>query len=105
MRRGACCGEKAVLVTVFVERPTRRRVSSNHHPNKIHHPITQAVIRNRGGGRGYDRKAELLRYSHCLRESARSTSTTPLHRPAAVASSQAISGSQGFLHLAVTTCL
>ncbi|OVA19813.1 hypothetical protein BVC80_1687g39 [Macleaya cordata] len=97
MPKGGCCTEKAVLVTVYVERPTIRRRNSpirkNHHHCRQyqlhhHHTIKRTVIvrrkinnggAGRGGGGGYDRRAELLHYSHRLRESARSATSTPVH--------------------------
>ncbi|KAK9274432.1 hypothetical protein L1049_021679 [Liquidambar formosana] len=79
------CREKVVLVTVYVERP-RRRLSSNHHHHHHHHhhlylPVKQEVKQHKHGvaGRGSDRRADLLRYSQHLRESARpAASSTPL---------------------------
>ncbi|OMO96286.1 hypothetical protein CCACVL1_05011 [Corchorus capsularis] len=67
---------KAVVVTVYVERQ-RRKVSSNHrnrHQHYLHHTIKQELVQhNHGGGagKGYNRRAELLHYSRRLRESAR----------------------------------
>ncbi|KAI3974125.1 hypothetical protein MKX01_031583 [Papaver californicum] len=111
-----CCTTKAVLVTVYVVKPTIARRNSSpqyrffqHRSNRqlFHnnrHRIKQAAIHHQlhhhpnnksisgggggaaagskgqggGGGNGYDRKAELLRYSHRLRESAKSTASTPV---------------------------
>ncbi|KAJ0104681.1 hypothetical protein Patl1_18358 [Pistacia atlantica] len=84
------CREKAVLITVYVEKPRRRRVLSNqhhhhHHHHYLHHINNREVIR--GSGKGYNRKAELLRYSQSLRESVRpaasssSSSSTTLLLP------------------------
>ncbi|KAI3968408.1 hypothetical protein MKW92_017273 [Papaver armeniacum] len=112
MQKGAagCCTTKAVLVTVYVVRPTIARRNSSpqrrlfHNRNRqlfqdrhrikqaaIHHQLHHypnnksisggAVARRKGqggGGNGYDRKAELLKYSHRLRESAKSTASTPV---------------------------
>ncbi|XP_057977238.1 uncharacterized protein LOC131164226 [Malania oleifera] len=62
-----CCREKVVVVSVYVEKERRRWVSSTHHRR-----------RDGGGGcRGYNRRAELLDYSHSLRESARCAASTP----------------------------
>ncbi|XWS38656.1 hypothetical protein CRYUN_Cryun19dG0149600 [Craigia yunnanensis] len=70
-KMATCCKEKAVLVTVYREKP-RKRTSSNHqHRHYLHHTIKQA-------GKGYNRRAELLHYSQRLRESAGSAASTPL---------------------------
>ncbi|KAF8379191.1 hypothetical protein HHK36_028620 [Tetracentron sinense] len=73
---GVCYMEKGVLVTVYVERPRRRRVSSNNND-----PFKQRLRQYRKGivaGRGFDRRAELLHYSHSLRLSARLAASTPI---------------------------
>ncbi|XWS49175.1 hypothetical protein CRYUN_Cryun13aG0141300 [Craigia yunnanensis] len=83
-KRATCCKDKAVLITVYVEKP-RMRASSNHqnhhhHQHYLHHTIKKELIQHKHGGadRGYNRRAELLHYSQRLRESARSSSSTPL---------------------------
>ncbi|KAL4602314.1 hypothetical protein ACB092_10G044200 [Castanea dentata] len=82
------CKEKAVLVTVYVERPRKRKVSTNHrqhhhHNHYLHHTTKRGVTQvNHGahgpGNKGYDRRAQLLQYSKHLRESSQSATTTPL---------------------------
>ncbi|KAJ0047916.1 hypothetical protein Pint_15758 [Pistacia integerrima] len=78
------CREKAVLITVYVEKPRRRRVLSNQHHHHHHHHHHYLL---RGSGKGYNRRAELLRYSQSLRESVRpaasssSSSSTTLLLP------------------------
>ncbi|XVF13486.1 hypothetical protein REPUB_Repub08aG0211800 [Reevesia pubescens] len=69
-KTATCSKEKAVLVTVYVEKQ-RRRAPSNHH-YQLHHTIKQAA------GKGYNRRAELLHYSQRLRDSARSAASTHL---------------------------
>ncbi|GLT91141.1 hypothetical protein SLE2022_090440 [Rubroshorea leprosula] len=61
-----CC-EKAVLVTVYVEKP-RRRILHHH----LHHTIRKEVIQQERGvtGEGCNRRAELLHYCQRLRLSA-----------------------------------
>ncbi|KAG4134882.1 hypothetical protein ERO13_D08G183000v2 [Gossypium hirsutum] len=70
--------QKAVFVTVYVEKP-RRRASLKHIPS-LHQIINQELIQhNHGGaGKGYNRRAELLHYSRRLRESARSSASRAL---------------------------
>ncbi|KAK9144713.1 hypothetical protein Sjap_004616 [Stephania japonica] len=80
-------GEKVVYVTVYVERQRtakrRRRVlsSQDNNRNQPYHPITLTQVDGRpgggGGSRGYNRRADLLRYSQELRESAQSSKSTP----------------------------
>ncbi|KAK4557706.1 hypothetical protein RGQ29_007462 [Quercus rubra] len=81
-----CRKEKAVLVTVYVERP-RKKASTNHHHHHHHHhylhhttkrEVTQVNHGASGPGKGYDRRAQLLQYSKRLRESSRSATITPL---------------------------
>ncbi|XP_022718384.1 uncharacterized protein LOC111276796 isoform X2 [Durio zibethinus] len=80
-KMATCC--KAVLVTVYVEKPRMRAFSkqSHHHRHHyLHHTIQKEIIQHKHGGaagKGYNRKAELLHYSQRLRESARSASSTP----------------------------
>lgn len=78
------CKEKVVLVSVYVERPRKRRVSSNnrhhHHHQYVHHSIKQEVTLNKHGdvaGKGYNRRAELLLYSQRLRQSGPSPESSP----------------------------
>ncbi|GMY29899.1 Protein lingerer like [Fagus crenata] len=75
-----CCKEKAVLVTVYVERPKKRKVSTNHHHHYLHRTTKQEVTQFSpcASGKGYDRRAQLLQYSQHLRESSRSATITPL---------------------------
>nr|KJB22011.1 hypothetical protein B456_004G192100 [Gossypium raimondii] len=70
--------QKAVFVTVYVEKP-RRRASLKHSPS-LHQIINQELIQhNHGGaGKGYNRRAELLHYSRRLRESAQSSASRAL---------------------------
>ncbi|KAI3953017.1 hypothetical protein MKX01_028709 [Papaver californicum] len=69
----------------------RHRIKQAAIHHQLHHPNNKsirigggvAVSKGQGGGggggaNGYDRKAELLRYSHRLRESAKSTTSTPV---------------------------
>ncbi|XP_062146058.1 uncharacterized protein LOC133854046 [Alnus glutinosa] len=85
-----CCKEKAVLVTVYVERPRiKRKVSQNHHHHHHHHHHhlrqtikRELILHNQGpSGKGYDRRAQLLQYSQHLRESARSETRPPQPSP------------------------
>ncbi|KAI4327193.1 hypothetical protein L6164_019683 [Bauhinia variegata] len=76
-----CCKDKVVLVRVYVEKPRKKRESSNHHHHHHHYHFHQTFRREvvQGtAGKGYDRKAELLRYSQRLRQSARSAPSIPL---------------------------
>ncbi|KAM6557348.1 hypothetical protein CsatB_004367 [Cannabis sativa] len=68
----------AVIVTRYVEKP--RRIVANHHHHHhhhhhhVHHTIKRAVIHCGHGAKGkrfINRRAELLQYSHRLRQSAR----------------------------------
>ncbi|KAK9121044.1 hypothetical protein Syun_018661 [Stephania yunnanensis] len=79
-------GEKVVFVTVYVERQRtakRRRIlsSQDNNHNQPYHPITLTPVDGRqdsgDSSRGYNRRAELLRYSQRLRESAQSSKSTP----------------------------
>ncbi|KAJ6714920.1 hypothetical protein OIU85_026427 [Salix viminalis] len=84
------CRGEAVIVSVYAERPGKRRVSSSssnshrhrrhHHHHHVHHVIKQEVNLNKNGdsGKGYSRRAELLHYSQRLRESALSATSAPL---------------------------
>ncbi|KAK4262530.1 hypothetical protein QN277_028079 [Acacia crassicarpa] len=68
-----CRKGKAVLVRVYVEKPRKMTVPSNHvhhHHHVFHH---NGYLRQ-----GYDRKAELLRYSQFLRNSVRKEPSTTL---------------------------
>ncbi|KAL4587968.1 hypothetical protein LXL04_000845 [Taraxacum kok-saghyz] len=67
---GTCYREKHVHVAVYVEKPIKRRPSKNNNKNHHHRIRQQKIIGN------YNRRAELLRYSHHLRESAKSTKTS-----------------------------
>ncbi|KAF9689747.1 hypothetical protein SADUNF_Sadunf01G0124400 [Salix dunnii] len=77
---------EAVIVSVYEERPGKRRVLSSlpppnsHHHHYVHHVIKQEVTLNKNGdsGKGYSRRAELLHYSQRLRDKPRfSRSTSP----------------------------
>ncbi|KAB2070714.1 hypothetical protein ES319_A08G173600v1 [Gossypium barbadense] len=72
------CEQKAVFVTVYVEKPRRR--ASLKHSHSIHQIINQELIQHKhgGAGKGYNRRAELLHYSRRLRESARSSASRAL---------------------------
>ncbi|KAJ8622391.1 hypothetical protein MRB53_030920 [Persea americana] len=76
--KGVCCGEKAVLVSVYVERP-RRELKTNPSRKRHQHHVRGRVITGGKVGGGYDRRAHLLHYSQQLREAARvqSPSSTP----------------------------
>nr|DAD47632.1 TPA_asm: hypothetical protein HUJ06_017569 [Nelumbo nucifera] len=84
-----CFGEKVVLVIVYVEKPTRRKATASasaslSHNHQLHHSIKQGFTCGKSAspaGRGYNRRAELLHYSRCLRESAPPVSSTPVHPP------------------------
>lgn len=73
-----CCGEKAVLVSVYVERP-RRELRTNPSRKRHQHHVRGKVINGGRVGGGYDRRAHLLHYSQQLREAARiqSPASTP----------------------------
>ncbi|KAL9368872.1 hypothetical protein Peur_040071 [Populus x canadensis] len=76
------CRGKAVIVSVYEERPGKRRVSSSsnsHHHHYVHHVIKQEVTLHKNGDsrKGYSRRAELLHYSRRLRESALSATSSP----------------------------
>ncbi|KAI4303283.1 hypothetical protein MLD38_038932 [Melastoma candidum] len=74
--KGTWCRQKAVLVLVYEEMPRGcRRINHHGPPSK-----NWAVLHRRRShsGKGYSRKAELLKYSQRLRESARSGTPTPL---------------------------
>ncbi|KAM7272470.1 hypothetical protein ACFE04_027133 [Oxalis oulophora] len=60
--------DKTVFVTIYVEKNQRRINTSTQH-NHIHNLHVDDDNKNKG----YDRKAELLRYSQHLRDSASST--------------------------------
>ncbi|KAJ1415054.1 hypothetical protein SESBI_18416 [Sesbania bispinosa] len=72
--------DKAVVVSVYVEKPREKRPSSiqlhNHHYH-VHHTDRKEVIPG-SASKGYDRRSGLLKYSHFLRESAKGASSTPL---------------------------
>ncbi|KAK7262183.1 hypothetical protein RJT34_29745 [Clitoria ternatea] len=87
--------DKAVVVRVYVEKPRKKRSSSNHihhhhqhhhhhhlHHYHIHQGVREGVVHG-SASKGYDRRAGLLKYSHLLRESARGTISTqvPLIAP------------------------
>ncbi|XP_073047058.1 uncharacterized protein [Primulina eburnea] len=65
-----CCREKAVLVTVYVEKPRLRSRSSENglsSSHRHHHHIYHDISKHDKRGRGYNRRAELLEYSRQLR--------------------------------------
>lgn len=76
---------KGVWLSVYVEKPSKRKsVSRNHHHHYHHHHhlyvhSARKLTGNNGGG--YSRKAQLLEYSRQLRESARSQANSPLLQP------------------------
>ncbi|XP_039166931.1 SKI/DACH domain-containing protein 1-like [Eucalyptus grandis] len=96
-KMASCCKEKAVLISVYVEKPQRRKISLpdpshrphhhrhhyRHHHLHLHHPNGERQIQSHStfSGKGYNRRAELLHYSQHLRESAQpaaeSTSLLP----------------------------
>lgn len=82
--------KKAVLVTMYVEKP-RRLLGANghrhhhhhhHHSHRVHHTIKREVIHythdGDAGKRYINRRAELLQYSQLLRKSARQPAFSPL---------------------------
>ncbi|KAJ4712628.1 cyclin-T1-like [Melia azedarach] len=81
------CREKGVLITMYEEKPRRRRVPPNqhqhHHHYLHHHHHHYHYLHNASAsaGKEYNRRAELLRYSERLRETARSAPSTPLLQP------------------------
>ncbi|EEF37972.1 uncharacterized protein LOC8283230 isoform X1 [Ricinus communis] len=78
------CKKKVVVISVYVEKPTKRKVTSKSHRHHHHHHhchyynhqnIKQEVTANKYGdsinaGKGFSRRAQLLLYSQRLRESA-----------------------------------
>ncbi|KAM3686872.1 hypothetical protein ACJW30_10G034700 [Castanea mollissima] len=68
------CKEKAVLVTVYVERPRKKKVSTNHHQHHHHNHY----LHQKRGNPSQPWRAQLLQYSKHLRESSQSVTTTPL---------------------------
>ena len=81
-----CCKDKAVQVSVYVETSRKKRPSANehhrhcrHHDN-IHHTYRREAVNGGAAARnkGYDRRAELLKYSQSLRESGQTAPSTPL---------------------------
>ncbi|XP_054775936.1 uncharacterized protein LOC129284469 [Prosopis cineraria] len=73
-----CRKGKAVLVRVYVEKPRKMVVPSNHLYHHHHYHHYHVVHHNGSPRQGYDRKAELLRYSQFLRNSARKAPSTTL---------------------------
>ncbi|KAF5734247.1 hypothetical protein HS088_TW16G00694 [Tripterygium wilfordii] len=76
------CRGKAVLLTVYVEKPRRRSSSRNkHHHHHHHHHYHHLHHNNRhvaaGGNTGYNRRAQLLQYSQNLRDHSASTNHPP----------------------------
>ncbi|KAJ9173311.1 hypothetical protein P3X46_016462 [Hevea brasiliensis] len=92
------CLKKAVLVSVYEEKPTKRRVSStNHrhhhyHPHHryVHHSIQQERDDDSPTGKGYNRRAELLLYSQRLRHSVRPAESSHLLDPKSTSSTSNI---------------
>ncbi|XP_022027076.1 protein FAM76B [Helianthus annuus] len=77
----ACCKEKAVLVAVYKENPSKRRLTTrnsdnikHHHHHHHHHLHIHQSKDNKG-----NRRAELLSYSQRLRESSKVKASTPPH--------------------------
>lgn len=68
----SCLKKKTVFVAVYVEKPTKRRLTITNSNGHHHHHYDLHIHRSKNGG-GYDRRAELLSYSHRLREVAKST--------------------------------
>ncbi|CBI40926.3 unnamed protein product, partial [Vitis vinifera] len=88
-KKATSCKDKAVLVTLYVEKP-RKRI--NHHHHHHHHHLLYHTIKGEGfqqnygaDGRGYSRRALLLHYSQSLRESAQSAASASLN-PKAISS-------------------
>ncbi|XP_028762632.1 uncharacterized protein LOC114721023 [Neltuma alba] len=78
-----CRKGKAVLVRVYVEKPRKTTAPLNHHLLHHHHYYHlhhhYHVAHHNGHVRqGYDRRAELLRYSQFLRNSVRKEQSTTL---------------------------
>ncbi|XP_056174411.1 uncharacterized protein LOC130140071 [Syzygium oleosum] len=85
--QASCSKDKAVLISVYVEKPQRRKLSSpnpshrphhhrhhyhHHHHHHLHRPNEERQIQSKGtfSGKGYNRRAELLHYCQHLRKSA-----------------------------------
>ncbi|CAJ1943230.1 unnamed protein product [Sphenostylis stenocarpa] len=71
--------DKVVVVRVYVEKPRKKRSSSSiqhQYYDHIHHRIRDEVGHGATNMR-CGRRAELLRYSHLLRESARGALSAP----------------------------
>ncbi|KAF8032729.1 hypothetical protein BT93_D1596 [Corymbia citriodora subsp. variegata] len=106
-KMASCCKEKAVLISVYVEKPQRRKLSSpnpsrcphhhrcchhhrhhhhRHHHLHPHHPNEERQIQSEGTifGEGYNRRAELLHYSRYLRESSKPATESTSLLPAPV---------------------
>ncbi|XP_012070143.2 lysine-specific demethylase 7B-like [Jatropha curcas] len=80
--------KKAVLVSVYEEKPTKRKLPSNNHHHHhhhhrhyyyVHHSIKQDNKHGETAVKGYNRRAELLLYSQHLRQSVRSAESPQLN--------------------------
>lgn len=76
--------KKSVFVSVYVEKPRNRRSSTtNYNIHNHHYHLHIEQSKNSGC---YNRRAELLSYSHHLQEVAKSTRTSSsLHQPKSLA--------------------
>ncbi|XP_011070285.1 uncharacterized protein LOC105155983 [Sesamum indicum] len=98
--RITCCPEKTVLVAVYAETPRKslplfqdalqrnriletRSDKQNCRHHCYHHFHSDDIAKRDGGGKGYNRRAQLLEYARDLRASARrppaSSSSLPSH--------------------------
>ncbi|WCJ25752.1 hypothetical protein M5689_007615 [Euphorbia peplus] len=68
--------KKGVVISIYVEKPSKRNVSSNKN-YYVHQSIRHEHHQNVNTGKGLNRKLELLLYSRRLRESARPNPSVP----------------------------
>lgn len=89
LQASKCCGDKAVVVAVYAEKPRgkggdgRHRHDLHHHHHHHHyHNFHQNQNGSRIDGkkaRGYNRRAELLDYARHLRSPAQSNASLSSH--------------------------
>lgn len=77
------CLKKAVLISVYEEKPTKIKDHRHkHHHHHHHHYVYHSIQQDKGGdqptGKGYNRRAELLLYSQRLRQSVRPAESSHL---------------------------
>ncbi|OAY60134.1 hypothetical protein MANES_01G088600v8 [Manihot esculenta] len=83
------CLKKAVLISVYEEKPTKtkdHRHKHHHHHHYVYHSIQQDKGGDQPTGKGYNRRAELLLYSQRLRLSVRPAESSHLLDPKPVSS-------------------